>query len=300
MHGKALLLTLSLAFSTVANSWEPMVVENGHIRVESSVAGVKGYSIIDTGAEVNAINTNFVRSNNLKFDRSNTKVRISGVYDEDTRRVYNTIPVNLWGTDIPFRGLVDLNLGEPDLQLLLGAGFLANFIFQFDYPNKRMRVFPRDAMNLKKLKNLQSKRDPGGGSPLVKVKMDGRAVWLTLDTGNSSGIVIDRTIAMQEKWLSRYEEQSSSGRGVISSGQSLTFSLDTLEIGPFELGNTLVSVPKKGRTWKIFERTSTTGSNVKRQRGKSRGLLGYDVLKHFVLTIDYKTGHLHIAPPEKV
>jgi len=161
-----------------------------------------------------------------------------------------------------------------------------------------MRVFPRDALNLKKLKNVDSKRDPAGGSPLVRVKLDGRAVWLGIDTGNSSGIIVDRSIALREKWLEKYNNQTGIAYGAVSGGEKITFNLDSLEIGPFELGNIMVSIPPKGKTWNMFKRESKTGSNIRQQRGKSRGLLGYDVLKHFVVTIDYKSGYVHIGPPE--
>ena len=298
MHGKALICILSLLVSVNVLGWEPMVVENGHIRVNSSIGGIEGYSIIDTGAEMNAINSIFIHVNKLEFDRGDFKVRIGGVYGEEIRRTYRQVPVTLWGTEIPFRNLVDLNLHNKDLQMLLGAGFLANFVFQFDYPNKRMRALPRSAVDMKKLKNLESNRDPSGGSPLVRVKLDGRPVWLTLDTGNSSGIIVDRSVAIREKWLENYQEKNTMSYGAISGGEKITFNLETLEIGPFELGNPIVSVPPKGEVWNMFERRSTTGSNVRRARGKTRGLLGYDVLKHFVVTIDYKGGHVHIAPPE--
>jgi len=137
MHGNAMKLALAVTLgllSSAALGWEPMEIENGHIRVESSISGVKGYSIIDTGAEMNAINSIFLRANDLTFDRGNLKVRVGGVFGEDTRKTFRKVPVTLWGTEIPFRDLIDLNLHDKDLQMLLGAGFLANFVFQFDTP----------------------------------------------------------------------------------------------------------------------------------------------------------------------
>lgn len=302
MHGRTrhvIVLAASLLVSAQVLGWEAMKLENGHIRVPSSVGGIEGYSVIDTGAQINAINSIFLHVHKLDFDRGSHKVRIGGVYGEEVRTTYRQVPVTLWGAEIEFRDLVDLNLRNKDMQMLLGAGFLANFIFQFDYPNKRMRALPRDAVNLKQVKNVESRRDPAGGSPLVRVILDDRKLWLTLDTGNSGGMIVDRAIALREKWLEKYAVTHSTSYGVIGSGVKESFKLASLEFGPFELGNTLVSVPPKGEEWNIFERQSTTGSNVRRSRGKSRGLLGYDVLKHFVVTIDYKGGHVHIAPPEE-
>ena len=300
MYGKLIVLSLSILVSAKVLGWEPMVLENGHIRVNSTIGGIEGYSIIDTGAEMNAINSIFIHVNKLAFDRGNFKVRVGGVYGEETRRTYRRVPVTLWGTEIPFRDLVDLNLRNKDLQMLLGAGFLANFVFQFDYPNQRMRALPRGAVDMKKVKNVKSKRDPGGGSPLVQVKLDGRPIWLTLDTGNSSGVLVNRSMAVKEGWLDKYQVRSTTGFGAVSGGERISFNLESLEIGPFELENPIVSVPPKGEVWNLFEKSASTSSRVHRSRGKSRGLLGYDVLKHFVVTIDYKGGQVHLAPPESL
>tara|TARA_E500000331_G_scaffold191527_1_gene184246 strand:- start:126 stop:290 length:165 start_codon:yes stop_codon:yes gene_type:complete len=43
-----------------------------------------------------------------------------------------------------------------------------------------------------------------------------------------------------------------------------------------------------------FRREKRTGSNLSRTRGKAKGLLGHDVLKHFILTIDYCIGKIHL------
>jgi hypothetical protein len=41
--------------------------------------------------------------------------------------------------------------------------------------------------------------------------------------------------------------------------------------------------------------SARTGTRIK--KNNSDGILGYDVLKHFVVTIDYKLSLLHLAPP---
>ena len=46
--------------------------------------------------------------------------------------------------------------------------------------------------------------------------------------------------------------------------------------------------------------TRTIDSMIQRRRQKAEGSLGYDVLKHFVVTINYKEGYVHIEPPSSV
>jgi hypothetical protein len=84
--------------------------------------------------------------------------------------------------------------------------------------------------------------------------------------------------------------------GVNSTGLVEQFRLPSLKIGEFEIADALVSIPAEGEKLEMFRREKRTGSNLTRTRGKSKGLLGYDVLKHFVLTIDYRIGKIHLEP----
>ena len=89
-------------------------------------------------------------------------------------------------------------------------------------------------------------------------------------------------------------------RGSNSSGRMQQFNLPTITFGAFDIADTIVWVPAEGETTALFEKRSSTGSRIKRNRRNSQGLLGYDVLKHFVVTIDYKSGYVHIEPGVEV
>ena len=57
-----------------------------------------------------------------------------------------------------------------------------------------------------------------------------------------------------------------------------------------------MTVPAEGQKMNISDKTSRTTAGV--QKGiHAKGLLGYDVLKHFVLTLDTKNWRAHIAAP---
>lgn len=284
--------------SAAATDWVDMTIDNGRVAVETKVAGIVGRSMFDTGAQISGINSQFLNAHGLEF-RQGTKVKVVGVVDAERRQTYLDIPVEIFGTTIEFGDLVDVNIGSPEWQLSIGAGFFEKLVVQFDYPNQRMRLITRDSIDLKKLKNVESRRDPnGGGSPLVKVRLnDQKDVWLIMDTGNSGGILIERAIAEKAKWLDQYPTTSGTAQGVNASGWIDRFVLPKLTFGGFEILDPSVSVPAEDRGVELFKKERTTGSNVKKARGQYRGLLGYDILKHFVVTIDYKRGHVHVAPP---
>ena len=188
-------------------------------------------------------------------------------------------------------------MADPEEHLTLGAGFLKLFVFQFDYPNQRVRMISRDSLDMKQLKNVESKKSRDGGSPLVKVNLNNESdVWLILDTGASGGILLERSVAAKRDWLDRYPALEASARGVNATADLQAFNLPTMTIGDFEIENPIILVPELGDELAIFESNAELGTRIPKSR-KAKGLLGFDILKHFVVTIDYKSGYVHLEAP---
>ncbi len=282
-----------------ASEWIDIRVVDGRLLLETEIGGVAGYSMIDTGAEVNAINATFLSHADLTFDKGRF-IEVSGVFSTQRRYTYKEVPVKIFGTQINFHDLVELDFDTPDIQMLLGASFLKGYIFQFDYPNQRLRLITRDSINLKKIKNVKSKRDPNGGSPLVRVSLTDKAdAWLTMDTGATGGILIDRDLASRLEWIDTYATEQSEVSGVNSRGMMEHFRVPSIVFGPVRIADVAVSVPAPGEDLQYFKKYVPLGTRIP-VGGNSKGLLGYDVLQHFVVTIDYKTGYVHIHAGEKL
>jgi hypothetical protein len=60
-----------------------------------------------------------------------------------------------------------------------------------------------------------------------------------------------------------------------------------------------VAVPAQGENPDLFQKYTPLGTRIP-VGGKSKGLLGYDILQHFVVTIDYEKGYVHVYPGEKI
>ncbi|TWX74216.1 aspartyl protease family protein [Colwellia sp. C1TZA3] len=143
---------------------------------------------------------------------------------------------------------------------------------------------------------LKCNIDKYSRQPIVNVQLNNeKSVWLVLDTGNSGGLMLKRTAAKHFDWLSKFEIKSGISNGVNASGLHEVFRLPVMKIGPYELENVLTSVPGKDQSANLSSQGSRLGSRMKGENIK--GLLGYDVLKHFIVTIDYKGGHMHIVAP---
>lgn len=296
-YGLFVFLTLhSTMLFAGATKWMDFKLDDGHVKVAIKTSGIDGFAILDTGAQINSINSAFIKKNQLEYEKGRS-IQVKGVYGVSKREAYNNVPVEFLGSDLALNDLVKVFLGHHSNQLLLGAGFFNNFVVQLDYPSKKIRLVTRDAIKMSELANVEMKFDRASGHPIVKIGLnDDTSAWLVLDTGNSGGLLLKRSLANSYSWLDKFETSTSTAMGVNATGVNEVFRLPTVKIGPFTLENVLTSVPAKNQKNNIFVKgKSNLGSRI--QSKNIKGLLGYDVLKHFIVTIDYKGGHMHISAP---
>lgn len=280
--------------------WLPFTLDDGHVLIDIKIDGIPTTAVLDTGAEINSISNAFIDAHNLKFTRAG-RTRINGVYGEDIRDRYNNVPVTLFGIDLTLNKLVELDFGGEERGLILGAGFFDDFVTQIDYPNQRIRLINKDSIDMHKLRNVRAKRDASSYMPIVNVTLNQEdKVWLMLDTGMNGGILVERSVVSNKGWLDgRFKVVRTDSTGVTRSQKIESFLLPSVEIGPFELENTIVSTPVEGQDITISNTVGEKQSTNTRIKGnRVEGLLGYDILKHFVVTIDYDKGYIHLGLPE--
>jgi predicted aspartyl protease len=273
--------------------WLPFTLKNNHITIDIEFNGQPARAILDSGAESNAVSAFYVERYNDGIYTSGN-VNVVGVNGTQKRSQYSNVPVKLFGAEFTLNKLVAFNLGGS--AILLGAPFFKNLIVQIDYPNSRIQLLPKKSIDMNKFKNVNIKRQRGTLLPAIEVKINNKNVWLTLDTGNNGGLFMKRSYALENNWLSTNTElRESRARGVNGIAMTETFDLPSLLIGPYELENIPVTIPTKGEASNVGRRAREYGSFNKGKQ--TRGLLGYDILKHFVITIDYSNYKVHIVAP---
>lgn len=272
--------------------WVDFTIVNGLVVIPTEVQGIKGYSAIDSGAQFSGIVESFVKKHDLKFSHAQP-IKVMGVNGSQVRKVYQNVPVRLMGAETVFKRVVDLNL-DPRGQMLIGGDFLRGIYIQFDYPNKRLRAISRDTFDLKKVSNVKSKLDPVSRQPMAKVRLnDEHDMWLVIDTGSTAGVKMKRAVAKKRKWLEKYPLQEASTQGATATSKVQIFRLPLIEVGPFNVKNARVTVPLEGQRSDMF----SSSRNTIGRKSKIQGLLGYDVLKNFLVTFDYRTGSMFIELP---
>ncbi|MDJ0759606.1 MAG: aspartyl protease family protein [Woeseiaceae bacterium] len=295
---RLVLLVLLFAFQAEAfvSDWIPFEQVRGHITIPVTLNGIRTTAILDSGSSGNGIAKAFLIQNEGSYGYGRA-INMRGVYGVQRVRLVEGIDVGIFGARMTMGELMPMSLGQHGF--LVGLPFFENYIVQIDYPNNRLRIASRESMNLKKVANVKMKISKASSHPLVKVNLnDEYKTWLTLDTGNSGGIFLKRFDAERFDWLERFGYEDTLGKGVTGKVNEMdTFNLPTLELGPFELENVVVTVPDEG----VETNIGRDRSNVWRRElnnTKSSGLLGYDVLRHFVVTMDFKRKLLHFEAAE--
>lgn len=295
---KYITLLVGLLFNTFSHAamtpWLDFTYQNGLITIPVKVSDIDSYAVLDTGANINAINENFVAKHKLTYTHSGN-MELEGAFDTQRNKVYQKVPVSFFGINTQLEDLPTITLNNPDNAVLFGQGFFKLFNTQIDYPNQRMRLLTHDHLDLKKYENIEFKLQKGFERPIVKLELEGDSVWMLLDTGYSGGIMIERRFAKKFGWLET-QNQTAEFSGANTSEKMENVQAKEVKFGPYTLSNVHVAFPAKGSKVKITSQYSHSSSHVKGVR--VRGIVGYEVFKHFVMTMDLKSGNLHVGVPK--
>ena len=282
-------LSLSnIGFATVTN-WVDIKIQDGHILLPAKLNGHPVDAVLDTGASVVAVSGKFFKENNLERQNTLGKITVSGVHGDSDHELLKEVSIELFGVELKANNVV---LAESsDKPLILGHDFFKHFIVQIDYPNKRLRLANRASINLEGKNNIESRRDPVSNMIVVKTELNGqKEVWLQLDTGNAGGIFLRRMIATSKGWLNSLEIKSEKSHGFNMETEVDSFRLPKLKIGPYEIADAKISVPKEDGKYNLKNQSRSNSFGRIRLGYKSSGILGYDILKHFLVTIDFEKG----------
>lgn len=298
-------LLISLSFSQLswagATEWFDVDFSGGSLTLPVTIEGIQTRAAISSADNLNTIGAEFIAKHNLKLKDTGQEVRIqttfseSGVPDYKAKPIYTDVGIKLFGQDTAMK-FAEMDYGSPELGVSLGAGFLKNFIVQIDYPNARMRLLTRDSVDMKEISNLKTRRDAETGDPLVQVNLNGETdVWLVINTEGGPGVFTERSLAEKYNWIERFgpetiEINSSQGNQYVD-----LFTLPKMTLGPYEMADVVVAVRAEGENANLTQQSENSMSRVKGAR--VRGYLSTDVLKHFVLTLDYQSGLGHIHAP---
>lgn len=296
----AAIVLLCASASTLAeiSAWVPIDTSSGQVIIPITLNGEPARALLNTGSNGNMVSQAFLDAHEGEYSvgQGATVTGGSGSYRST---MINDMTLGIFGTEFEIDQLASGYFDNYDL--MIGLPFFELFVVQIDYPGQRMRIMDHGSINMKKLANVKMRREGGSGSPQVRVEMNGDVkAWLKLSTGNSGPLIYGRANAERRGWLEDYrvDHGEDSGTNDDYAGIDL-FRLPTITIGPFEMEDVLVGVTSGDYSVERTRRdTRTTGFRLQKG-GKKRtdGTLGFDILQHYIVTIDMRRNRLNLDVP---
>ncbi|MBL38534.1 MAG: hypothetical protein CMP07_09000 [Xanthomonadales bacterium] len=280
------------ADSADPQGWIPLASDRGELTIEITVNGEPAEVLLDSGAQLNAVSTRYAERAGIEAD-VHRRVRVTGIFGE--REVYRsqTFKMDVGGAVVPMTGMTMM----PDMRhdMIFGQAFFEALTVQIDYPGNRIRFLPSRLVEFEPNVDFRWGRKD---QPLIKASINGRKAWMLLDTGNSGFSILTRdTVRRYDFDEFRIEEARVSGRGINTAGDMNLVLLDSLELGPFQFTDFVAayaSQPNEG----LDKRRARQLSRIKRAATRHEGILGYEVMRNFVLTMDLGNRRVHLAIPE--
>ena len=266
-QGLFLIAALLLSLGAHASEWIDYSNGDGRIAIPVTIDGKDAVAVIDSA-------------------RRGIVVSSSVVAEDGADR----FGVDIAGTQVTVDDARVAPLSSADL--LLGRTFFDDHVLQIDFPNQRLRLIDRKSSNIKKTANVKMKDLSGSRLPVVRVNVNREyKPWIVFDIGNTEGLSFTRERAEKRGWLERFE--------TLEGASTPSFYLPELALGPFTHSNVVASVAGYGvDQTRILADGRNTGSRLSGNKVKlPEGRLGYEVLRQYVATIDFKRLLLRLAEP---
>lgn len=283
----------------LGQAWIPLSTQGGHLTFPVTVEGIATTAMLDTGSTGNSIDETFAQA--ARLPRSGRVYKVTGAFSQETIvRSVAALDVRMFGLDVRLRHTPALQ--HPATPLVVGVRVFDGLIVQIDYPASRMRVLPQRAVDMASNANVRIRSANGGSRTAIEIEFAaGEKRWMILDTGASGESLIMRAAAERLGLLDRLS--ASEGEAIDVNGTSARLQLvnvPSVRIGPFELANVPIGIPDDGFDLQVREGrvAPTTGTHIMRG-ARVIGIVGYDVLRHFVLTIDHAAMKAHVALPSR-
>lgn len=255
--------------------------------IEVDVNGETTVALIDTAMSVNALSETFAHRAGISFgDRS---ISVRDVRDNEQLPVSGNFTLGIGGAEVGMDSAVVLPIER--FGLVLGRPVLKALLVQIHYPERKLRLLPLGASGFEG--NVQAKRGRFH-QPMIRTRIDGRTSWLSLDTSNDTFSLIASDFASAKLDVEALDSAAYAGTGIPIWPDMNLVRIDRLELGPFNVEGVVAAVPS-GRA--AASAATVYGGDRIHARTGADGVLGYELLRNFVLTMSMAQDEYHLYPP---
>lgn len=292
----ALLLVASPAASREADredgqGWMHFKESNGHIMFDVKVNGQTAKAVFDTGADASIISEELARRAEINLNRGDT-IRVTGIHDQRSIPTSRGFTLEMAGQE------VELNrvpvAPAPGFDVIFGRPMAEGAVVQIDYPNQRIRFINRGAVEFEGNVDMKTTRR---GAPMVRSRILDDDIWMLLDTGNAGPTILKRK-TVRHRDLEQFEVRgmTDASSGAVTTGDQHVLQIPGFKLGPYEFDSLLASYNAESNDGFDGEK-SRYGSRLKTDRLPYDGILGYEVMKNFMVTMNLEDGQIQIRVP---
>ena len=271
-----------------SDSCYPFTQEQGRISIPITIAGVESRALLNTGMRTIGLSSGLAKQLNLAIEQTPpiTPRRGTPIPQPD---IVRDVVVSAFAQDLAMEQVYvfEQDAAMVNMSLLMFSGIL----LQIDYPQSQICFLTRESMQLEDAANINM-RTATTGAPAIQVEVNGEKLWLRLQIGLQGALSLDNSAARS---IGLFDQNSVSDTAEDADSPLAEGVAESLQFGPFELGNIAVSYSTQ-RTQKS-QRPATVRARGGRRGVETRGELGHEVLKHFVVTLDFAEENMHIYAP---
>lgn len=250
--------------------------------IEVTINGKKTIALIDTAISANAISFDFAREAGI--EPGPRSLSIPDIQDGEQLPLSSTFTLELGGNPIELDNAV--MIPAEGVGLIVGRPLLNALVMQIDYPNRRLRFMPPDMAGFKG--NVKVRRGRFN-QPMIETQVNGKRVWMNLDTSSDGICLLTGRIMDKNKWSGpevATEKLVAAGIAVRPDVRSMR--LEHLELGPFKIENVVAAAPTGDESG--FE---GYGAHRIHEKFGGDGILGQEIMRHFVVTIALGDDNVH-------
>jgi len=250
-----------------ATPWYDFEMIDGVPVLDIKISGVPAKAVLSTGSNTVFVNVDSLKAKGIEYKKGK-KVYVRGRYGK-SEKVNSVKGIDLEVLGLKFDpGSLGPSFGESSYDISLGYSFFKSYIFQ-------IATHTNDTLGMIVISELE----------------DGKKLRLKLDTSLETGILLKHSAVKKKGWLDKYPLKTIKGDDFHKA-----IVLPELKLGPAPLADVMVAFPGQPTDENLSEETDAPRTKTKIKRNKSyEGSLGYDTLKHFVVTLDAKKGKMHIT-----
>ena len=289
-----LLCSATYAFDESSDGWLPINSENGTLVLNVKINGHPANILLDTGASIHTLSSSIAEKTGIKGNsaRAITLIGVNGKVKAPLSAPFDIVAD---GQKFTLRDIPILE-GNSSYGMILGRDFFEQSVVQIDYPNNRIRFLSSEIVNFES--NIDVRYEYGGGL-LVEAYIAGEKAWMLLDTGSNTLALLKRKFIFKND-LDQYvlEGITHEVSGIAESAQFNVIKVEEFRLGTYDFDSFLALYNQDYKN-SFDEKKKYLFSRIPEESSIQDGILGYDILRNFVVTIDYKRKKVHLYFPSE-